>query len=65
MDGVGAPFGHVFPDPAEDVSVTEPPEQKVVEPLFEIVGADGVVFTVTVVPAEAGDVQPFAVAVTV
>ena len=48
MVGVVAPFDHVFPELDEDVSVTEPPAQKVVEPLAVIEGAAGVAFTVTV-----------------
>ena len=65
IDGVVAPVDQVLPEPADDVNVTEPPEQNVVEPPAVIVGADGVVFTVTVVPADDGEVQPLAVLVTV
>jgi hypothetical protein len=42
------PFDHVLPEVLDEVSVTDPPEQKVVGPLAEIVGAVGAAFTVTV-----------------
>ena len=41
-----------------DVSVTEPPVQNVVGPPAEIVGVDGIGFTVTDVAAEGELVQP-------
>jgi hypothetical protein len=41
-----------------DVSVTEPPAQKVVGPPGVIVGVDGTGFTVTIVAREAADEQP-------
>ena len=41
----------------DDVNVTLSPWQKVVAPDAVIVGADGMAFTVTVVPADAGEVQ--------
>ena len=65
MDCVVAPVDQLFPLAEEDVRTTLPPEQKVVGPPAEIVGAAGVGFTVTVVPAEAGDVQAPLVVVTV
>ena len=65
MDGVVAPFDHVFPELADEVSVTELPEQIVVEPPLEIVGVAGIGFTVTVTALDAGDVQPLTVLVTV
>ena len=65
MDCVVAPVDHRFPEAADEVNVTLPPEQKVVGPPGVIVGVDGVGFTVTVVPAETGDVQPPVVWVTV
>lgn len=65
IDGVVAPFDQVFPEPADDVNVTEPPEQNVVAPPAAIVGVAGIGFTVTVTPAEAGDVHPLTVLVTV
>ena len=46
-----------FPVGDDDVRTTFPPEQNVVGPLGVIVGAAGVGLTVTVVPAEAADVQ--------
>jgi hypothetical protein len=47
---VVAPFDHKYVPPLadDDLKVTLPPAQKVVEPLMtEIVGADGKAFTVT------------------
>ena len=55
MEAVVAPFDHRYDVPAEEVSATEPPAQKVVGPPAEIVGVAGSAFTVTVVPAEAAD----------
>jgi hypothetical protein len=40
-------FDQVLPAPLDDVNVTEPPVQKVVGPLVEIVGVGGFGFTVT------------------
>lgn len=37
------------------MSVTEPPAQKVVDPLAVIVGADGFAFTVTTVTVEVAE----------
>lgn len=55
----------MFPVAEDDVRTTLPPLQKVIGPPAAMVGVTGVGFTVTVVPAEAGDVQPVAVTVTV
>lgn len=49
----------------DEVNVTEPPAQNVVTPLAVIVGTAGMVFTMTLIGAEAGDVQPKTVCVTV
>lgn len=49
----------VLPAAEEDVSVTEPPAQKVVGPPAVIVGTGGSGFTVTVTEAGA-EVQPLA-----
>ena len=49
----------------EEVSITEPPAQKVVEPLADIVGVAGVGFTVTISLAETGELHPTLVTVTV
>lgn len=57
IDWVVAPVDQAFPVAADDVSTTEPPEQKVVGPLAVIVGAAGGGFTVTVEEAEA-EAQP-------
>ena len=65
MDCVVAPVDQVFPVAEDDVKTTDPPEQKVVGPPAVMVGAVGIEFTVTVVPADDEDVQPDAVAVTV
>jgi hypothetical protein len=50
---VVAPVDHRYEEPALDVSVTLPPEQKVNGPLAVIVGVAGNVLTVTAVAAEA------------
>ena len=63
---IDEPFSsHWLPEAAEEVSVTLPPVQKVVGPLAVTVGVDGMRFTVTEVCADAGEVQPLAVALTV
>ena len=54
-----------MPLAAEEVSTTFPPEQNVVGPPGVMVGAEGVGFTVTVVPADVADVQPPEVTATV
>ena len=41
MDWVVAPVDQVLPLAEDEVKVTEPPEQKVVAPLAEIVGVAG------------------------
>ena len=65
MDCVVAPVDQVFPELADEVSVTELPEQMVEDPLLVIVGADGVGFTVMFTAVDAGDVHPLTVLVTV
>lgn len=55
MEAVVAPFDQRYEVPAEDVSVTDPPAQKVVGPPAEIVGVAGNALTVTVVPADDTD----------
>ena len=65
IDWVVAPVDHVFPVADEEVKTTLPPAQKVNGPPAEIVGVAGNGFTVTVVPAEATDVHPPVVRVTV
>lgn len=54
---VVAPVDQVLPVAAEEVSTTDPPEQKVVAPPAEIVGVAGRGFTVTTVATEVADVQ--------
>jgi hypothetical protein len=44
-----APFDQTLPVVADEVNCTEPPAQKVVEPLFDILGVGGSGFTVTLV----------------
>jgi hypothetical protein len=51
---VVAPFDQVFPVALDDVSTTEPPAQKVVEPPAVTVGVVAVVVIVTLV---IGDVE--------
>jgi hypothetical protein len=43
----------------DEVKVTEPPEQKVVGPLAEIVGVAGNGFTVTAVATDVDEQEPF------
>lgn len=57
MNCVVAPFDQTFPVADDEISVTLPPWQKVVAPVGVIVGVAGSGFTVTVVAAEAFDVQ--------
>jgi hypothetical protein len=57
---VTALVDHKYVLPADDVKVTLPPEQKVVGPPADIVGADGNIFTVILVAEDAGLWQPFA-----
>jgi hypothetical protein len=47
MDWAVAPFDQRFPAVADEVSVTEPPSQKVVAPEAVIVGVAGTGFTIT------------------
>lgn len=53
-----APFDQRLPVPDEEVSVTLPPWQNVVDPLAEIEGAAGIGFTVTVVLGENAEAHP-------
>lgn len=54
-----APVHQVFPETADEVKVTEPPAQKVVGPLAEIVGTAGSGLTVTTSEAETEEQEPF------
>ena len=54
-----APFDHVLLIELLEVSVTFPPMQKVVGPFVEIIGVDGIEFTVTVIGLKA--IVPFTV----
>ncbi len=54
-----APFDQILPIWDDDVKITFPPEQKVVEPDAEIVGVVGVLFTVTIVEADIAEQVPF------
>jgi hypothetical protein len=59
IDCVVAPPGdQTFPEAEDEVSVTLPPEQKVVGPPAVIVGVAGVGFTVTVVVADVAEHVP-------
>ena len=60
-----SPVDQELPVAELEVKVTEPPEQKVVGPLAEIVGVEGVGLIVTVVAFEAAEVHPLDVVVTV
>jgi hypothetical protein len=64
MDCVVAPVDQMLPVAAEEVRVTDPPEQNVVGPPAVIVGVAGVVFTVTTVPVDVAE-QPALIVVTV
>ena len=55
IDCVVAPVDHVFPLAEEDVNVTEPPVQKVVDPLAVMVGATGIGFAVTLITLDETD----------
>jgi hypothetical protein len=57
---VVAPVDHKYVDPALDVKVTLPPVQNVNGPPAVIVGAAGIVLTVTAVAADAAEVHPAA-----
>ena len=59
MDGVVAPFDHVFPVADDEVRTTEPPAQNVVGPPAVMVGTGGSGFTVTVVVVDVAEQDPF------
>jgi hypothetical protein len=56
---------HWLPDAELEVSVTDPPVQKVVGPPGVADGVDGVGLTVTTVPDDAAELQPLTVDTTV
>jgi uncharacterized protein with GYD domain len=58
IDWVVSAVDQVFPVAEEDVNVTEPPVQNVVEPLAVMVGVAGNGFTVTIVAAEVAEQDP-------
>ena len=58
IEGVVAPLDQTLPVLDDEVNTTFPPEQKLSGPPAEMVGVAGIVFTVTVVPVEAVEVQP-------
>ena len=58
MDCVVAPLDQKLLLGDEDVNVTDPPAQNVVEPLAVIVGTAGIVLTMTFTGDEAADVHP-------
>ena len=55
IDCVVSPVDQTFPLNDEEIKVTLPPEQKVVELPAVIPGVLGTVFTVTVVPEDGAD----------
>lgn len=55
---------HIFPLAEDEVSVTDPPSQKVRGPSAVIVGVVGMVFTVTVTGVVSEEEQPFSVTFT-
>ena len=57
---VVAPFDQVLPVALDDVKVTDPPEQKDVDPPAEMVGAVGAAFTVTAIGLDVAEQFPFA-----
>ena len=59
IDCVVEPSDHVFPEALDDVKVTDPPEQKVVAPPAEMVGVEGIGFTVTVSRLDVAVHDPF------
>jgi hypothetical protein len=61
MDWEVEEFDHLFPDVAEDVSRTLPPEQKDSGPLALTVGVAGTGFTVTAVADEVAEQYPLLV----
>jgi len=65
MDCVVAPFDQRFPVEADEVRMTFPPAQKVVDPLAVTVGVAGIGFTVTAIGADAAELHPADVTVTV
>jgi hypothetical protein len=52
IDWVVVPLDHVLPVALDEVNVTDPPEQKVAEPMTVIVGVVGTGFTVTTLGVE-------------
>lgn len=60
IDGEVEPFDHKLFDGLEDVNTTDPPAQKVVAPLTEIVGVDGKGISLTVIDAAEEETHPFA-----
>ena len=61
IDCVISPVDQIFPDVAEEVSITEVPAQIDVEDAAVITGVAGNEFTVTVVEAELPEVHPFVI----
>lgn len=60
MDTEVEPFDHKLLEGLEDVKMTDPPAQKAVAPLTEIVGADGKGISLTVIDAAVEETHPFA-----
>jgi uncharacterized protein with GYD domain len=58
MDCVVAPFDQRLPVADDEVNITEPPEQNVVDPLAVIAGKAGKAVTATLVAAEVAEHKP-------
>ena len=59
IDCVVEPSDQVFPEELDEVNVTDPPEQNVVAPPADIVGVEGIGFTVTVSRLDVAVHDPF------
>ena len=64
IDCVVSPVDHKFPVAEEDVSVTDPPAQKVVALPAVMVGATGIGLTVTLIVFETAEVHGPSITVT-
>lgn len=64
IEGVVAPVDQVFPEVAEELSVTLDPWQMATEAPFVIVGVAGSALTVTFCGADAPEVHPFVITCT-
>jgi hypothetical protein len=60
IDCVVSPFDQVFPEALDDIKVTDPPEQKVVDPPADMVGVLGAALTVTTIGLDVAEQFPLA-----